>query len=86
MSDSATSWTVACQAPLSMEFSRWEYWIGYHSLLQGIFLTQDQTQISCIAGRFFTIWATREALIYEKGGPKLKYYSYDMLDFVDIPH
>ena len=27
-SDSATHWTVACQAPLSMEFSRWEYWSG----------------------------------------------------------
>ena len=24
----ATSWTVACQAPLSMEFSRQEYWSG----------------------------------------------------------
>ena len=23
---------------------------------------RDQTQVSCIAGRFFTIWATREAL------------------------
>ena len=28
MSDSATLWTVACQAPLSMEFSREEYWCG----------------------------------------------------------
>ena len=28
------------QAPLSMEFSRQEYWSGYHSLLQGIFPTQ----------------------------------------------
>ena len=29
MSDSfATPWTVACQAPLSMEFSRQEYWRG----------------------------------------------------------
>ena len=28
MSDSATSWTVACQAPLSMEISRQEYWSG----------------------------------------------------------
>ena len=26
-------WTVACQAPLSMEFSRQEYWSGCHSLL-----------------------------------------------------
>ena len=32
--------TVACQAPLSMEFSRQGYWSGLHSLLQGIFLTQ----------------------------------------------
>ena len=24
----ATLWTVACQAPLSMEFSRQEYWSG----------------------------------------------------------
>ena len=23
-----TPWTVACQAPLSMEFSRQEYWSG----------------------------------------------------------
>ena len=23
-----TPWTVACQAPLSMEFFRWEYWSG----------------------------------------------------------
>ena len=36
----ATLWTVACQAPLSMEFSRQEYWLGSHALLQGIFLMQ----------------------------------------------
>ena len=28
VSDSATPWTVSCQAPLSMEFSRQEYWSG----------------------------------------------------------
>ena len=28
VSDSATPWTVACQAPPSMEFSRQEYWNG----------------------------------------------------------
>ena len=32
--------TVAHQAPLSMGFSRQEYWSGCHSLLQGIFSTQ----------------------------------------------
>ena len=28
MSDSVTSWNVACQAPLSMGFSQQEYWSG----------------------------------------------------------
>ena len=28
LSDSATPWTIACQAPLSMEFSSQEYWSG----------------------------------------------------------
>jgi len=35
----ATLWTVTCQAPPSMGFSRREYWIGCH-FLQGIFWTQ----------------------------------------------
>ena len=35
-----TLWTVASQAPLSMGFSRQEYWSGFCFLLQGIFLTQ----------------------------------------------
>ena len=32
------------------------------SLLQGIFLTQESNQVSCITGGFFISWATREAL------------------------
>ena len=32
----ATPWTVAHQAPLSMEFSRQEYWRGYHFLLEDL--------------------------------------------------
>ena len=35
-----TLWTVSCQAPLSMGFSRQEYWRGLHALLQAIFPTQ----------------------------------------------
>ena len=38
--------------------------VGSHALLQGIFLTRDRTHISHIVGRFFTIWTTREACIY----------------------
>ena len=33
--DSATSWTVACQAPLSMGFPRQEYWSGLPFLSPG---------------------------------------------------
>ena len=38
----ATPWTVACQAPPSMGFSRQEYrnGVGCHFLLQGLFPTQ----------------------------------------------
>ena len=97
-------WTIACQVPLSMGFSRQEYWSGLHALLQGIFPTQgsnpgrpnyrwilyhlshqgspsllewvaypvyrgsswprNPTGVSCIAGRFFTSWATRDAHVY----------------------
>ena len=35
-----TPWTVARQAPLSMEFSNKNTGVGCHFLLQGIFLTQ----------------------------------------------
>ena len=35
-----TPWIVTHHAPLSMGFSRPEYWSGLHVLLQGIFLTQ----------------------------------------------
>ena len=38
-------------------------WVS-HSLLQGIFPIRDQIQVSCIAVRFVTIWAIREAPLY----------------------
>ena len=51
-------WTVAHQAPLSMEFSRQEYWSGLPMLSsRGSSQPRDQTHISCgscIAGGFFT--------------------------------
>ena len=34
------AWTVACQAPLSMRFSRQEYWSRLHFLFQAIFLIE----------------------------------------------
>ena len=45
--------------------------IGSCSLFQVIFWSRDRTWVSCIADRFFTIWATREAsIVYIK--PQLK--------------
>ena len=35
VSDSATTWTIACQPPLSMGFSRQEYWCGLPFHLPG---------------------------------------------------
>ena len=53
---------VACQAPLPMEFSRQEYWSGLPCLSLGdLPWPRDQTRVSHTAGRFFTIWATRNA-------------------------
>ena len=57
----ATPWTVACQAPLSMGIVQAGYWVGCHLPLQGIFRPRNQTWVSCVAGRFFTNWGTREA-------------------------
>ena len=51
-------WTIAHQAPLSMGFSRQEYWRSS----RGSSWPRDRTcvsYISCIAGGFFTHWATR---------------------------
>ena len=54
----ATPWTAACQAPLSMGFSRQEYWNGLPFLLQGISWPRDQTHISRIGRRILYHWDT----------------------------
>ena len=41
----AVPWTVACQAPLSVGFSRQEYWSGLPFPSQRIFLTQELTPV-----------------------------------------
>ena len=58
-------WTAAHQVPRPMGIlqARILEWVDF---LQGIFSRgssqhRDQTQVSSIAGRLFTIWATREA-------------------------
>ena len=53
-----TPWTVAHEAPLSMGFSRQEYWSRLPFPFQVTSQSRDQTQVSCTAGRFFTTWTT----------------------------
>ena len=61
MSDSVTLWTVAYQASLSMGIlqARILEWVAMLSS-RGSSQPRGWTQVSHIAGEFFTIWATRE--------------------------
>ena len=58
----ATPWTVACQAPPSMGFSRQEYWSGLPLPSPGYLLNPRIEPISfvspALAGGFFTTSAT----------------------------
>ena len=41
--------------PPAYEYVNWYNYYGLPALLQGTFQPKDQSQISCIAGRFFTV-------------------------------
>ena len=60
----ATPWTAACQAPLSMGFSRQEYWSGLPFPTPNSSWSRDQTCVSCIGRWVFyhcTAWKTRSS-------------------------
>ena len=62
-----TPWTVACQAPLSMEISRQEYWNGLPFSPPGD-LPHPGIELASLAspvllGGFFTTGATWECLL-----------------------
>ena len=77
---------ISCRGPLSMGFSRQEYWSGLLCPPPGdLSYPGNQTPVSHIAGRFFTIWAKREDLCItvqmqnfakqaNKKNPLLSYY------------
>ena len=62
VSDSFRPHTVACRAPPSTGLfqARVLEWVAI-SFSRGSSQPRDQTQVSCIAGRRFTVWATRQA-------------------------
>ena len=51
-----TPWTIACQVPLSLGFSRQEYWHGLPFPSPGDLSDPGIEQVSYISGRFFTNW------------------------------
>ena len=56
-------WTVAYQAPLSMGFPRQEYWSELPFPFPGGLPDPEiEPESPALLGRFFTVWATREAL------------------------
>ena len=61
-----TSWTVACQTPLSMGFSRQEYWSGLSCPPPrdlpdaGI---ESMSHVSCLVSRFFTTSSTAVSIV-----------------------
>ena len=62
-----TLWTVTCQAPLSMEFSRQEYWNGLPCLSPGDLpdpgIEPASLTSPALAGRFFNTYTTWEILL-----------------------
>ena len=65
--DSVDLWTVACQSPLSMEYSRQEYWNGLPFPFTGDLPNPGIKPVSLVspalAGGFFTTSSTWEAQI-----------------------
>ena len=68
----STLWTVAVQAPLSMEFSRQEYWSGWSFSSPGDFpnpgIKPGSLMSPALAGRFFTMRATSAQML--QGNPR----------------
>ena len=58
----ATPWTIPTRLLYSWNSPGKNTGVGCHSCFHGIFPTQGSKLASYNAGRFFTTWATREAL------------------------
>ena len=79
-------WTVAHKAPLSMRFSRQEYWSGLPFSPLG-FLPRDRTCVSCISslftGRFFTTVPAGKPMF---GSVRMQKWIQDMVPHSSSPH
>ena len=50
-----TAWTIACQAPLSVGFTRQEYWneMPFPSLMYWVFVGKDERKGAMKSGFYF---------------------------------
>ena len=70
----ATPWTIAYQAPLSMEFSRQEYWNGLlFPFPRNLPYSGIEPVLTALAGGFFTTKPSRE-LIHRLKGTKKNFF------------
>ena len=85
----AILWTVDCQAPLSMGFSRREYWSGLPFPRSGHLPDPWIEYVSsALVGGFFTTEEAKEAILYHWGNPdivlrviKVKYNTFILTRF-----
>ena len=88
----ATLWTAACQTPLSMGFSRQEYWSGLPcpppGYLPDLGIKPTSLLFPALAGRSFTTRATWEALATPALTPNSEKFASspgELLTICDIP-
>ena len=78
-------WTIACQVPLSIEFSRQKYWSGSPiSYYKGSFWPRDQICVSCAS---FTVrWILYHCTTSEDPGCSENQNKAFILKWVDLMH
>ena len=72
MSDSVTLWTVACQTPPSMEFSKQGYYNGLPCHPPGDLPApgiEPVSSVSCISGSFFIAESLGEGPVWKPASP-----------------
>ena len=69
VSTSLLPWTVACRLLCPWNSPGQNTGVGSCFFSRGSSQPRDWTQVSCIAGRFFIVWATREGQEYWSGEP-----------------
>ena len=79
-----TQWTIALQAPLSLGFSRQEYWKWVTiSFSRSSSQPRQWTRVSHIPSRFSTVWATKRSPLFCLNCNKTKHKMEDIGSFLN---